>query len=160
MNYLTLRKKPTIILKSDVEGNTEVQCLDLLARQNKGVNLENFDTCTVTEYYVGRPDLISFAFYGTDVYGDVICKANGISNPFEINEGDFLIIPSLYRAQEYVTDMIQAEESKLIGSDKDDITYDKLDMYKKLRNESRAPNELTVGQTNYIIDRTNKIIFY
>ena len=104
--------------------------------------------------------MISFAFYGTDVYGDVICKANGISNPFEINEGDFLIIPSLYRAQEYVTDMIQAEESKLIGSDKDDITYDKLDMYKKLRNESRAPNELTVGQTNYIIDRTNKIIFY
>ena len=82
MNYYTLSKKPKILMKSNAEGNTSVQCYDLLASKNTDINIDNFDVCVVTEYYVGRPDLVSFAFYGTDVYGDIICKANDISNPF------------------------------------------------------------------------------
>jgi hypothetical protein len=42
---------------------------------------------------VMRPDLISNLYYGTHEYIDIILKANGISNPFCIKEGMFLIIP-------------------------------------------------------------------
>ena len=52
-------------------------------------------TVEVTEEYAMRPDLISFWAYGVDTYADIILKANGISNPFAINEGDVLIVPDL-----------------------------------------------------------------
>ena len=52
-------------------------------------------TIQVTDEYAMRPDLISFWAYGTDLYTDIILKANGISNPFSVNSGDFLLIPDL-----------------------------------------------------------------
>ena len=52
-------------------------------------------TVEVTSEYAMRPDLISFWAYGVDSFADVIMKANGISNPFSINEGDFILIPVL-----------------------------------------------------------------
>ena len=50
-------------------------------------------TVTVTSDYAMRPDLISYYAYGVDSFADIIMKANGISNPFAINEGDIIIIP-------------------------------------------------------------------
>ena len=52
-------------------------------------------TVEVTDEYAMRPDLISFWAYGTDLYTDIILKANGISNPFAIQSGDFILIPDL-----------------------------------------------------------------
>jgi len=46
----------------------------------------------VNEHYVMRPDLISFAVYGSPDYVDIILKANQISNPFTIDIGDILLI--------------------------------------------------------------------
>lgn len=158
LNYYTLRKKPHIRLKSNVEGNTEVECLDLLARKNYNVNLFEFELCEVTEYYVGRPDLISYAFYGTDEYGDVICKVNGISNPFEMNIGDIIIVPSLYRTQEYVQDLISEAVSEL--ADDEQVISPESYHRKKLNNESRSPNELTINKSNFVIDNTRNIVFY
>ncbi|MBO5005467.1 MAG: hypothetical protein J6D03_09605 [Clostridia bacterium] len=159
MNYFTLSKKPTIVLKSNAEGNTEVHCKDLLASNNKNMSISNFDYCIVSEYYIGRPDLISFAFYGTDIYGDVICKVNDISNPFELNYGDVLLIPSIYDVGQYVDNCISDSTSDLIR-EKDTIESMSNDAYKKLKNESRSPNELLVGQSNYTIDRSNHLVFY
>jgi len=47
----------------------------------------------VTADQVMRPDVISKLYYGTHEYIDIILKANGISNPFCIKEGMFLLIP-------------------------------------------------------------------
>jgi hypothetical protein len=47
----------------------------------------------VTADQIMRPDLISYLYYGTYEYIDIILKANGVSNPFCISEGMFLIIP-------------------------------------------------------------------
>ncbi len=52
-------------------------------------------TVEVTEEYEMRPDLIAFWAYGTDIYTDIILKANGISNPFGIKTGDLILIPDL-----------------------------------------------------------------
>lgn len=42
-----------------------------------------------------RPDIISFIYYGTVEFVDVILKANSISNPFCIKEGMNLMIPDI-----------------------------------------------------------------
>ena len=56
-------------------------------------------TVTVTSDYAMRPDLISYFAYGVDLYADIIMKANGISNPFAIAEGDLIYIPDLQAFQ-------------------------------------------------------------
>jgi len=48
----------------------------------------------VTEEEAGRPDLISIYHYDTDKLTDLILKWNGISNPFSINAGEVIEIPS------------------------------------------------------------------
>jgi hypothetical protein len=55
----------------------------------------------VDEHYAMRPDLISFAVYGTPDYVDILLKANQISNPFSIDIGDILIIIDKNLAQEF-----------------------------------------------------------
>jgi hypothetical protein len=48
----------------------------------------------VTEDDICRIDLISLKYYREAAYSDYILKYNGISNPFSINAGDVLLIPS------------------------------------------------------------------
>ena len=43
----------------------------------------SYNIFEVTEEYIARPDLISYDAYGDSMYADVLCKLNGISNPFE-----------------------------------------------------------------------------
>jgi len=47
----------------------------------------------VTEYEEGRLDLISMKYYADPSMMDVICKANGISNPFAVARDTILTIP-------------------------------------------------------------------
>jgi len=47
-----------------------------------------------SEKYAMRPDLISFAMYGTEDYAEYILKFSGISNPFTLCEDDVLKIPN------------------------------------------------------------------
>lgn len=48
------------------------------------------------ERYVGRPDLLAYAFYGSTTYWWVIPQFNGILDPeVELVQGKLLIIPSL-----------------------------------------------------------------
>jgi hypothetical protein len=53
------------------------------------------DIHRVQPHQTARPDLISLRYYGTTSYIDVILKANGISNPFCLKEGMFLLIPEI-----------------------------------------------------------------
>jgi hypothetical protein len=53
---------------------------------------------TVENFYAGRPDLISNAFYNEPRYGWVICQYNNIIDPFgEIVAGRILLIPTMAR---------------------------------------------------------------
>lgn len=51
-------------------------------------------THIVDENEAGRPDLIALSYYGTETLVDIILKWNGISNPFSMNAGDEIEIPS------------------------------------------------------------------
>jgi len=48
-----------------------------------------------------RIDIISKLYYGDTEYIDLILKTNGISNPFSIRAGQFLLIPEKDSAEQY-----------------------------------------------------------
>ena len=49
----------------------------------------------ITKEYNGRPDLISKVVYGSEDYTDLLLYFNGIGNPFMVQEGMVLKIPTL-----------------------------------------------------------------
>ena len=113
----------------------------------------------VNKYYVGRPDLVSLALYGDDRYADILCKINGISNPFELNEDDVIVVPNIEYLQECLYKAKQ--ESDLIENPKKE-TIQKIDKNnkQKRKDEDRSPNEQTIGESNFIIDKSLGLVFY
>ena len=111
----------------------------------------------VNKYYVARPDLISLAIYGTDQYADIICKVNGISNPFELNENDLIYYPS----SEYILECCKysPNSSEFVESENDTLKK-KETTYQKKYNSKRSPNEQIEGKHNFVIDKSLGLIFY
>lgn len=99
---------------------------------------------------VARPDLISNDMYGTTEYGDIICKLNNIPNPFELNEGDILIIPDLTSLENFFT------SDNYNNDTYNSTSYEKL----KTKKDKRRPNDSIVGDTRFKIDLTNRVVVY
>lgn len=58
-------------------------------------NTEVIDKILVGKEYACRIDLLAERYYGDPSYADYLLKYNNISNPFTIEEGDILLIPSI-----------------------------------------------------------------
>lgn len=111
----------------------------------------DFNVLEVSDKYIARPDLISLDAYGDTMFVDIICKINGISNPFELNEGMRIILPS----PEYILDFATRppqEESETYGNQNIPKS--------KNKNEKRKANEAIVGDTRFKIDSSSGIIIY
>lgn len=109
----------------------------------------------VSSMHVARPDLLSQHLYGSDTYGDLICKINGVSNPFELNEGMMLVVP----------DIADIESFYISDTWNDDISVDEgtssyTNPVPKSKNEKRAANESIVGDQRFRIDASNRVIIY
>lgn len=155
LDYKTLKYKPYVSKNNDDE---EV-FIDLLSKTYKLTKCSD-SPLVVNKYYVCRPDLISLAVYGDDKYGDLICKYNGISNPFELNEDDLLMIPAAVELDNLI--VANKGKSVFIKSDSENIGTSQLvkkDNRKKI-SESRTSNEMTSGKSNYIIDKSIGLVFY
>jgi len=156
LDYKILNKKPYITKDNE-------KYYDLLAKTFKGYIGEddnlNYSLVVVNKYYVARPDLISLAVYGDDSYADIICKLNDISNPFELNEDDVLVLPSI----DVLTSLIDnnPQSSEFVSKKNDSIASTNLinDKRKQI-NEKRSANDMTIGNSNYVIDRSLGLVFY
>ena len=117
---------------------------------------DNFDyrVAEVTIATEARPDILSYNMYGTDRYGDVICKLNGIQNPFELSAGTKVIIPTPDCIKLFFTK--ESEDFDDFGTG--EVQYGK--PKPKRKNERRRPNEAVMGDVRYKIDKANKIIYY
>jgi hypothetical protein len=109
-----------------------------------------FDIIKVTSQYVARPDLLSYDIYGTDLYVDVICKLNDISNPFELNEGDMIVVPSAADIASFFVKPIILEQN-----DKENNI-----LKAKQKQEKRKPNSAIVGDKRFTIDTKKRVIIY
>ena len=89
LDYSVLNLKTE--MQSDYLGETVYNMLDYTFTIPYNYSYNIFE---VTKEYIARPDLISLDAYGDTMYTDIICKLNGVSNPFELNEGMKLIIPT------------------------------------------------------------------
>lgn len=110
----------------------------------------DFNIFEVNEKYIARPDLISKDAYGDTMFADIICKINGISNPFELNSGMRLILPS----PEYILDFAIAPDLK------ESENYDVQKPVVKKQSSKRKANEAIVGDARFKIDSTSGVIIY
>jgi len=65
-------------------------------------NYVNYSVYKVPSDYEMRPDLISQSVYNNTLYAEYILKYNGISNPFTIDIGDMILIPTLDTAKKNI----------------------------------------------------------
>lgn len=87
----TIDRKPTI---TDPNGNEIVDFVKPLFNKNS-TGVEDYKIRKVnSEKYSMRPDLVSFAMYGSIDEAEYILKYSGISNPFTLDEDDVLMIPN------------------------------------------------------------------
>jgi hypothetical protein len=153
LNYKLLERK--LKIKKD-ENN---QYYDLLSKTFNEKMTFVPRTIVVNKYYVARPDLLSLALYGDDKYADIICKINGISNPFELNEDDIITVPDT----EYLTECLyKSKEGSGLIKDAKTETIQKIDKNNRQKriSDSRSPNEQIIGDANFIIDKSMGIVFY
>ena len=157
LNYAILASKPIIQLPSTADNSESVICKDLCANSiGKNAEISDYKLLEVQPEYVARPDLISLAIYGSDDYADIICKVNGISNPFELNVGMMLLIPNFNSINTIFT---RSAASEIVSVDNTTIGK-KEKTNQKAKNADRSPAEQIVGDSTFIIDKTNKIVFY
>lgn len=112
--------------------------------------LYSYEVLEVDEKYIARPDLLSYDIYGDTLYGDILCKINGISNPFELNKGMLLIIPSPDNILDFVTKDLSHDE----------VNKDLNKPITKTKKEKRKANEAVVGDTRFKIDSNRGIVIY
>lgn len=110
-----------------------------------------YEILEVTERYIARPDLLSKDIYGDSIYSDLLCKLNGISNPFELNKGMILVIPS----PDCIMDFMHTPNSNECDSNEKNNKP-----IAKQKNEKRKANEAVVGDVRFRIDKTKGIVIY
>lgn len=112
-----------------------------------------YEILEVTEKYIARPDILSKDIYGDTLYGDLLCKLNGISNPFELNAGMLLIIPSPDNIMDFMYNPSVDECDTNIDAY---ITKP----VAKQKTDKRKANESVVGDARFKIDASRGIIIY
>lgn len=159
LDYTILNNKKT--LSKEDTGKTE-DFIDLLTDTiDKKINYyDNLQVIQVEKEYVARPDLISFALYKTDMYADIICKINGISNPFELNEGQILLCPHLSVLPLLMSTVSDDIEGIYNKDSKNSTSANSDNNFKKKQTDKRSPNEATETDHNYTLEYNNTIVFY
>ena len=152
LDYLTLENKPSYTINGE-------SATDLLYKTwNTDKNFSG-DYLLVNEYYIARPDLISLAVYGEDRYADIICKVNGISNPFELNEGQIIFIPTIESIENILDVDAKTLTTKKINDEETINTIERIGAQRK-KSEKRSPAQQVEGDNNYIIDKSLGVVFY
>lgn len=108
-----------------------------------------------------RMDLISVSYYGNPNYVDILCKYNGISNPFSLERGQFIRIPNspddFFVNKDDIIDKgtIKAAPNLVPKNKKD---QSRLDYLRKLGTSLIQPNLNLPGDKNVKVEN-GKIIF-
>ena len=148
LNYSVLDMKTEIA--SDYLGERIYNMLDFTFAipQNYSYNI-----FVVTKEYIARPDLVSYDAYGDAMYADIICKLNGILNPFELNEGMKLIIPTPECVYQFALEPSIKDRDANWGPNSGKQTA-------KTKVSKRQANEAIMGDTRFKIDKTRGVIIY
>lgn len=112
-----------------------------------------YEIMEVTEKYVARPDILSSDIYGDSLYSDLLCKLNGISNPFELNVGMILVIPS----PDCIMDFMKTPSVEECDASINNVTTKPV---AKQKNQKRKANEAVIGDRRFNIDKSRGVVIY
>ena len=118
-----------------------------------------YEILEVTERYIARPDILSIDIYGDSLYSDLLCKLNGISNPFELNKGMIIVIPSPDCIMNFMKTPTTNECDESISTSTGDDNKDTKPIAKP-KNSKRKANEAVIGDSRFKIDKTRGIVIY
>lgn len=90
----------SIIYNEEKSGNN-IQMVDMKLNIPKS-ELKDSKWITITEDLQHRPDKLAYIFYGDEKLSWIILNHNNISDPFNIDIGVVLEIPSISVVKEYV----------------------------------------------------------
>lgn len=113
--------------------------------------------------YVGRPDLLCDDLYGDEDYADILMKLNGISNPYELNEGMLLLVPAVEELDRFVVNPSskwKQTDSEIEESFNEFTSPASEAVTKKESSKKRKPNEAVLNNPRFVIDPLSKIIVY
>ena len=156
-NSLLLGKKNFVspyIKKTFGEGTSDEDAymIDLHCQTFAIPNTFSFKVIEITADQIARPDLISMDLYDTDIYGDLLCKINGISDPFSLNEGTRLVVPAESSIMEFFTNDPFFDNNDIDGNEQKPVA--------KKRKEKRKANDAVVGDTRFKIDSQRRVVIY
>lgn len=143
--YSTINNKT--IINSDYLGERLFNLLDKTFVIPKNYEYNVFD---VSEEYIARPDLVSYDMYGDDKYCDIICKLNGISNPFELNVGMKLILPTSEHIRKFIIDEYNVETESTMSNTP----------APKKKTDKRGVSDAIIGDKRFKIDSVSNIVIY
>lgn len=143
LNNSVLRLKKE--MHSDVLGE---DVINLLSRDFVIPNDFTYQLVSVSSSMVARPDLLSYSLYSDDGYGDLLCKLNGIQNPFEMNEDYVMVCPAPSDIWKFFTvdDFVENDN--------------KMKPKPKKKSEKRRPMEATQSDTRYTVDSSRHVVVY
>jgi hypothetical protein len=113
----------------------------------------DYEILEVTERYIARPDLLSKDIYGDSLYSDLLCKLNGVSNPFELNAGMLFVIPSPDCIMDFMKTPTTTECDNTFKNSMNTPVS-------KPKNTKRKANESVIGDTRFKIDKNRGIVIY
>lgn len=147
-------ENPLLVNKSEIKSEVlDEKVVNLLDKTFRIPDSFDYNVVEITKDYIARMDLLSYQLYGTNKYQDVLCKLNGISNPFELNEGDIIVCPKNSDISYfYYLENPDERDPDAEGSGKHPTP--------KGKKEKRKPNEAVIGEKRFKIDPTRKVIVY
>lgn len=147
-------ENPLILNKSSIKSKAldDEIIVNLLDKTFFIPNKFEYNVIEVPKECVARMDLIAKQIYGDSSFSDLLCKINGISNPFELNDGDMIVCPSMGDIGKFY--YIE------LPSEKEDSSENSNKPIPKGPKEKRKPNEAVIGDKRYKVDRANKVIVY
>lgn len=148
LNSLVQSRKETFFSKY-----LEEEIVDLLGKTFQVPQEYSYEVINVDPGYECRYDLISKDIYQDDMYADIIMKLNGPSNPFEINEDMYIIVPTFESVNDFTV-----KPNKSWNLDEDSLS--KYKPKAKSKTEKRKPNEAVLGDKRFNIDVNSKIVVY
>ena len=113
----------------------------------------SYELLHVSNKYIARPDLLAKDVYGDVAYADLLCKLNGISNPFELNAGMVIIIPS----PDCIPDFRYYPEAGDIDYNVSSVETKPI---AKQKSVARKANEAVIGDTRFRIDTNSNVVIY
>lgn len=130
------------------------EIIDLLSQTFKIPDDFRFNIMQTTAEHICRPDLLSYDAYGTPEHAELLMKLNGISNPFELNEGVYIVIPAYDYLEQF--QIIPAKSTYA------DISTDEFvpTVQPQKKDKRRTTNDSLVKDNRYKINPATGVITY